>query len=106
MNDPIFEGNETGIFEDHRDNFHYHNHLNPAQQNIMWINQWKKQHWEIHQACKELGQTTYSDEYVKGFMDGASLEPSNPFPLNILEMEEEVDRSVKDIMNSNQGKEN
>ena len=106
MNDPNLIGIETGIFEDPRDNFYYHHHLNPAQQNILWMHQWKKQHWDIHEACKEIGQTTYSDEYVKGFMDGASLESSNPVTLNILEMEEEVDRSVKDIMNSNQGREN
>ena len=98
-----FTENETGPYEDSRDNFHYHNHLNPAQQNIIWIHQWKKQHWDIHQACKEIGQTTYSDEYVKGFMDGASLEPSNPVSLNINEMEEEVDTFVKYMMNSNQG---
>jgi len=30
MNDPEFQENETGIFEDPRDNFHYHNYLNPA----------------------------------------------------------------------------
>ena len=100
-----FTGNETGPYENPRENAYYH-HLNPAQQNIIWMHQWKKQHWDIHQACKELGQTTYSDEYVKGFMDGASLEPSNPVPLNISKMEEEVDSFVKDIMNSNQGMEN
>ena len=106
MDDPEFTGNESGPYEDPRDNFYYHNYLDPAHQYIASMHQWKKQHWDIHEACKEIGQTTYSDEYVKGFMDGASLESSNPVTLNILEMEEEVDRSVKDIMNSNQGREN
>ena len=106
MNDPNFTGIETGIFEDPRNNFYYHNHLNPAQQNILSMHQWKKQTWDIHQACKELGQTTYSDEYVKGFMDGASLEPSNPVSLNISAMEEEVDMFVRDNMTSNYGREN
>jgi len=67
------------------------------------MHQWKKQHWEIHQACKELGQSTYTDEYVKGFMDGLSMEPSNSVSLNIVEMEEETDRFVRDLMGSNQG---
>jgi len=35
MNDPEFQGNETSIFDDPRDNFHNHNYLNPAQQHIM-----------------------------------------------------------------------
>ena len=103
MNDPEFTGNETGSYEDPRDNFHYHNHLDPAHQYIAWMHQWKKQHWEIHQACKELGQSTYTDEYVRGFMDGLSMEPSNSVSLNIVEMEEETDRFVRDLMGSNQG---
>jgi hypothetical protein len=103
MSDPEFTGNETGPYEDPRDNFHYHNHLDPAHQYIAWMHQWKKQHWEIHQACKELGQSTYTDEYVKGFMDGVSMEPPNSVSLNIVEMEEETDRFVRDLMGSNQG---
>ena len=103
MNDPEFTGNETGPYEDPRDNFHYHNHLDPAHQYIAWMHQWKKQHWEIHQTCKELGQSTYTDEYVKGFMDGVSMEPPNSVSLNIVEMEEETDRFVRDLMGSNQG---
>ena len=77
MNDPEFTGCETGPFEDTRDNFHYHNYLNPTEKYFWWIHQWKKQHWEIHQVCKELGQSTYTDDYVKGFMDGVSMKPSN-----------------------------
>ena len=103
MSDPEFTGNETGPYEDPRDNFHYHNHLDPAHQYIAWMHQWKKQHWEIHQACKELGQSTYTDEYVEGFMDGVSMEPPNSVSLNIVEMEEETDRFVRDLMGSNQG---
>ena len=103
MNDPEFTGNETGPYEDPRDNFYYHNYLNPAQQHISWMHQWKKQHWEIHQACKELGQSTYTDEYVKGFMDGVSMEPPNSVSLNISAMDEEADRFVRDLMRSNQG---
>ena len=103
MNDPEFTGNETGPYEDPRDNFHYHNHLDPAHQYIAWMHQWKKQHWEIHQACKELGQSTYTDEYVKGFMDGVSMEPPNSVSLNISAMDEEADRFVRDLMGSNQG---
>ena len=103
MNDPEFTGNETGPYEDPRDNFYYHNYLDPAHQYIASMHQWKKQHWEIHQACKELGQSTYTDEYVKGFMDGVSMEPPNSVSLNIFELEEEVDRFVRDLMGSNQG---
>ena len=81
-----FTGNETGPYEDPRDNFHYHNHLNPAQQNILWMHRWRQQTLETHQELKELGQTTYTDEYVKGFTDGAALEPSNYVSLNICEL--------------------
>ena len=103
MNDPIFEGNETGPYEDPRDNFHYHNYLNPAHQHIAWMHQWKKQHWEIHQACKDLGLTTPTDDYVKGFMDGLSMEPPNLTTLNINRMEDEVDGEVSAFMRSNLG---
>ena len=101
-----FTGNETGLYEDPRDNFYYHNHLNPAQKYIFWISCWKQQLLEIHQACKELGLTTHTDEYIKGFMDGASLEPFNSIPLNINKMEEEVDKFVRDNFSSNQGMKN
>ena len=103
MNDPIFEGNETGPYEDPRDNFHYHNYPNPAHQHIAWMHQWKKQHWEIHQACKDLGQASHTDDYVKGFMDGISMEPPNRTLLNITRMEEETDRVVSELMGSNHG---
>ena len=79
MNDPEFTGNETGPYEDPRDNFHYHNHLDPAHQYIAWMHQWKKQHWEIHQNNKRLGQKVPSDEYVKGCLD--SVSPEFPSPI-------------------------
>ena len=101
MNDPIFEGNETGTYEGPRDNFHYYNHLNPTQQYIAWMHEWKKLHLEIHESCKELGQATHTDEYVKGFMDGVSMAPPNPVPLNMAELEEETDKFVSKLMNSN-----
>ena len=103
MNDPIFEGNETGPYEDPRNNFYYHNYLNPAQQHITWLHQWKKQHWEIHQACKDLGQASHTDDYVKGFMDGISMEPPNRTLLNINRMEDEVDGVVSELMGFNHG---
>ena len=90
MNDPEFTGNESGPYEDPRDNFHYHNYLNPEHQYIAWMVQWKKQQWEIHKACKEFGQATYTDEYVKGFMDGVSMELPKSVSLNISEIEDEV----------------
>ena len=104
MNGSEFTGNETGPYENPEDNFHYYNHLNPAQQHIAWIHQWKIQHWEIHQACKDLGQDTPSDEYVKGFMDGLSMTPPKSTSLNTYEMEEGANNFVRKIMNSNQGK--
>ena len=67
------------------------------------MHQWKKLHWEIHQSCKELGQATYTDEYVKGFMAGLSMAPPNPVPLNIDEMEKAADKFVSEIMGSSQG---
>jgi len=102
MNDPEFTGSETGPYEDPRDNFHYHNYLDPTHQYIAWMFQWKKQHLEIHQSCKELGEATHTDEYVKGFRDGISMKPPDHSTLNIFELEEEVDRTVKNIMSSNQ----
>ncbi len=94
------------MYEDQRDDDWYYNQLNPAEQNLLWMHRWKQQALEIHKDLKELGQTTYTNEYVRGFVDGSSLEPSNPVALNILEMEKEVDSFVKDIMNSNQGRRN
>ena len=87
-----FTGNETGPYEDPGDNYYYHHHLNPAQQHLLWMHRWKQQTLEIHQACKDLRQSTYTDEYLKGFMDGVSMEPSNSVSLNIFELEEEVDK--------------
>ena len=100
MNDPILADNETGPYEDPRDNWYYHNHLNPAQQQIAWMYLWKKQHLEIHQACKDLGMETHTDEYIQGFMDGVSMEPSNSVSLNIAALEIETDEYVCKIMGS------
>ena len=75
MTQPEFQGNETGPYEDPRDNFYYHNHLNPALQYVAWITQWKKQHWEIHKDCQKLGLTDHTDEYVRGFLDAVSYQP-------------------------------
>ena len=103
MNDPEFTGHESGPYEDPRDNFYYHNYLNPTHQHILWMHQWKKQHWEIHQTCKVLGQASRTDEYVKGFMDGISMEPPNLTLLNINRMEDEVDGDVSELMVCNHG---
>ena len=94
------------MYEDQRDDDWYYNQLNPAEQNLLWMHRWKQQALEIHKELKQLRQTTYTDEYVREFVDGSSLEPSNPVALNILEMEKEVDSFVKDIMNSDQGRRN
>ena len=61
MTQPELQGNETGPYEDPRDNLYYHNHLNPALQYVAWITQWKKQHWEIHKDCQKLGLTDHTD---------------------------------------------
>ena len=103
MNDPSFQGNETGPYEYPDDNFNYHNHLNPAQKYIVWMQLWKKESWEIHQACKELGLPTHTDEYVKGFMDGVSMEPPNFVPINMCELEKETDKAVHELKHTNQG---
>ena len=67
------------------------------------MHQWKKQHWEIHQACKDLGQSTPTDDYVKGFMDAVSVQPPISVSLNTNRMEEEADKFVRELMSSNQG---
>ena len=54
MNDPIFTRNETGSYEDPK--IHYYNYFDPTHQYIAWMFQWKKQQWENHKACKELGK--------------------------------------------------
>ena len=58
------------------DNYFYSHILNPADRYFFWIQHWKEQHFEIHKGCKELGQTTYTDEYVRGFFDAISPEYS------------------------------
>ena len=121
MNDPIFRTTEfpfieteqpiecspldcmCGIYDNTYDNYFYSHKQNPAQQYIAWIHQWKKHHWEIHQACKELGTATHTDDYVKGFIDGVSVQAPNSVSLNIDRMEEEADKFVRELMNTNQG---
>ena len=121
MNDPIFRASEfpfietddpiecspfdcmCGIYDNPYDNYFYSHKQNPAQQHISWLHQWKKQHSEIHQSCKDLGQASHTDDYVKGFMDGISMEPPNRTPLNITRMEDEADRVVSELMSSNHG---
>ena len=62
---PEFIVNETGPYEDPRDNYFYENFMNPNVQYLFWIQEWKKQHWEIHQNSKQLIQEVKSDKYVK-----------------------------------------
>ena len=73
-----FIGNETGPYEDPRDNYFYENFMNPNVQYLFWTQHWKQQHWKIHQDCKRLGQKVPSDEYVKGYLD--ALSPVFPAP--------------------------
>jgi len=75
---PEFTGSETGIYEDARDNYYYQNYMSPNIQYMYWIHEWKKQHLEIHENCKRLGQKVQSDEYVKGYLDGISPEFPSP----------------------------
>ena len=121
MNDPIFRVPEfpfieteqsiecspldcmCGIYDNTYDNYFYSHKQNPAQQHIAWMHQWKKQHSEIHQTCKELGQASHTDDYVKGFMDGISMEPSSATLLNITRMENEADGDVRELMGFNHG---
>ena len=56
------------------DNYYHSHHLNPAQRHSFWIQEWKKQFQEIHEDCKKLGQSSYSDEYVRGVLDTVSPE--------------------------------
>ena len=73
MSIPEFTGNETGIHEDPRDNYFYENYYDASVQYLLWISQWKKQHWEIHQDCKSSNPSyDQTDEYVKGFLDAVS----------------------------------
>lgn len=65
-------------YDNPNDNYFYSHHLNPAQQYFWWIQEWKKQFQEIHEDCKKLGKSSYSDEYVRGVLDTVSPE----FPLN------------------------
>ena len=121
MNDPIFRAPEfpfieteqpvecspfycmCGIYDNTYDNYFYSHKQNPEQQHIAWMHLWKKHHSEIHQACKDLGQASHTDDYVKGFMDGISMEPPNRTLLNITRMENEADRVVRELMGSNHG---
>ena len=96
-----FTGNETGPYEDPRDNYWYYNYLNPAEQHLMWMYLWKQQHKEIQQDLKDLGLPTHTEDYTRGFLAAVSLQSSNSVSLNIFEMEEEVEKYVKEIMSSN-----
>tara|TARA_Y100001934_G_scaffold273376_2_gene363573 strand:+ start:249 stop:506 length:258 start_codon:yes stop_codon:yes gene_type:complete len=77
---PDFTGSETGIYEDARDNYYYEHYMNPNVQYLLWIQKWKKQHLEILENCKRLGQNVQSDEYVKGYLDAICPEfPSTTY---------------------------
>jgi len=70
MSMPEFQGNETGIYEDPRDNYFYENYYDPSVQYLLWISEWKKLHREIHEGCKISNpQYNLTDDYVKGFLD-------------------------------------
>ncbi len=60
------------------DNYFYSHILNPAEQYFWWTQEWKKQFKEIHDDCKKLGCSSYSDDYVQGVLD--SVSPA--YPLN------------------------
>ena len=67
---PDFTGNETGIFDNPRDNYFHENYYDPSFQYLLWISELKKHHWEIHEACKSSNPSyDQTDEYVKGFLD-------------------------------------
>jgi len=87
-----------GPYEHPYDNYFYKHKLNPAYQYMFWIQEWKKSHWEIHKGCQELGQTTYSDEYVRGFMDAVSpIFPTGD--INNITEEEIMDFMTNDVFN-------
>jgi hypothetical protein len=70
MSIPEFQGNETGIYEDPRDNYFYEHYYDPSLQYLLWISEWKKHHWEIHEGCKITNpEYSQSDDYVRGFLD-------------------------------------
>ena len=88
----------SGLYDNPYDNYCYSHKLNPALQYMFWTEEWKKQHWEIHKGCQELGQATYTDEYVRGYMDAVSpLFPTGD--INKITEEEMMDYTISDEFN-------
>ncbi len=56
------------------DNYYHTHQLNPAERYLFWIHEWKKQFLEITEDCRELGQSSYSKDYVQGVLDTVSPE--------------------------------
>ena len=60
------------------DNYYHSHHLNPAHRHFFWIQEWKKQVQEINEDCRKLGLSSYSEDYIQGFLDSTSPK----YPLN------------------------
>ena len=75
------------------DNYFHSHYLNPAQRHFFWIQEWKKQNQEIQEDCRKLGLSSYSKDYIQGFLDSVSPE----FPLNSFTIESQEKTSVFDF---------
>ena len=75
------------------DNYYYSHYLNDAQKYFFWIQEWKKDFREVCENCRKLGQSSYSKDYIQGFLDSVS----QVFPLNSFTIESQEKTSVYDF---------
>ena len=85
------------------DNYFYSHQHNPAEKYFWWIQEWKKQFQEIHEDCKKLECSLFTDDYVQGVLD--SVSPA--YPLNnineegvdsLFEMDEQLNDEIRQWM--------
>tara|TARA_B100001971_G_scaffold161647_1_gene151734 strand:+ start:54 stop:473 length:420 start_codon:yes stop_codon:yes gene_type:complete len=87
------------------DNYFYTHQLNPTEKYFWWIHQWKQDFQEIHEDCKKLGCSSFTDDYVKGVLD--SVSPA--YPLNtkeegnndsFFEIDKQIDDEIREWMST------
>ena len=84
------------------DNYFYSHHLNPAEKYFWWIQRWKQDFQEIHEGCKKLGCSSFTDDYVQGVLD--SVSPAYPININeegnesLVEIDKQINDEIKKWM--------
>ena len=89
-------------YDNPNDNYFYSHILNPAEQYFWWIQEWKKQFKEIHEDCKRLGSSSYSNDYVQGVLDSTppyrDINRIEEEDCSLFELDRKIDDEIKQWM--------